>query len=289
MKTKKTFLFEVSWEVCNKVGGIYTVIKSKLGEAKREFGDNYCLIGPLLENNPDFEEETGIEVNNLKHKLVGAGITACIGRWKCAERPRVILIKYKETLDQGKLLYQMWEDFGVDSMTGTWDYIEPVFFATIAGKTIETLAHFYSDCNIVAQFHEWIAGAGLLYLRKKAPFVSTVFTTHATVLGRSMAGNGINIYKVFDEINTDSEAARFGVIAKHSLECSTAREADCFTTVSEITALEAKHMLNVEPDYVLPNGFNVKETPEPGKSREFFDKNRGKLLQFASQFLKKGT
>src|SRR3989339_390218 len=208
MKNPKTTLFEVSWEVCNKVGGIYTVIKSKLSETKKEFNDNYCLIGPLFDNNPDFQEETGIEVTNIIHKLQSAGITAKVGRWKTEAAPRVILVKYKDTLDQGKLLYLLWEDFGVDSMSGGWDYVEPVLFSTVSARVIEALSSFYSDSPIIAQFHEWISGAGILYLKKKTPHISTVFTTHATVLGRSMCGNGVDIYRDFNRINTDSEAAR---------------------------------------------------------------------------------
>ncbi|MFH0921625.1 MAG: alpha-glucan family phosphorylase [Fibrobacterota bacterium] len=287
MKDKKNYLFEVSWEVCNKVGGIYTVIKSKLTEAKKEFGDDYCLIGPLFDNNPDFQEETGIEVTNLLHKLQGAGITAKVGRWKTDSAPRVVLVKYKDTLDQGKLLYSLWEDFGVESMNGGWDYLEPVLFSTVSAHVIEALSGLYSEHRILAQFHEWIAGAGLLYLKKKTPHIATIFTTHATVLGRSMCGNGVDIYSAFSQVNTDSEAARFGVTAKHSLESVTAREADCFTTVSEITALEARHILNVEADVVLPNGFDVKHVPDPLAQPDYFIGQRKKLVDFAAGFLKK--
>lgn len=287
MSQKSMMLFEVSWEVCNKVGGIYTVIKSKLPEAKRKFGDNYVLIGPLFDNNPEFREETGIDLTGIKHKLQGAGITARIGRWNCEEAPRVILVKYKDTLDQNKLLYSLWEDYGVDSMTGGWDYVEPVLFSTMAGRVIEALSPFHAESSIVAQFHEWISGAGVLYLKKRVPHVATVFSTHATVLGRAMAGNGVDIYSVMSGINTDSEASRFGVTSKHSMESTAAREADCFTTVSEITALEAKHILHVEPDAVTPNGFPVKDIPSFDQDPGRFGAARARLLEFASRFLKK--
>jgi phosphorylase/glycogen(starch) synthase len=286
-ESKKRFLFEVSWEVCNKVGGIYTVIKSKLPEATKEFSEDYILIGPLMDTNPEFIEDTSIGLVNLKAKLKMAGITAKIGVWNHETKPRVILVSYKDGLDQNKLLFQLWEDFGIDSMSGGWDYIEPILFSVTAAKVIEALSSFYSDSDIIAQFHEWMTGAGLLYLKKKCPHIATIFTTHATVLGRSMAGNGIDIYKILSTINTDQEAIRYNVCAKHSLEATTAREADCFTTVSQITAIEAKHILNAETHIILPNGFAVKAIPSYRENPEYFKKHRERLLKFASGFLGK--
>jgi phosphorylase/glycogen(starch) synthase len=284
---KAKLLFEISWEVCNKVGGIYTVLKSKIKEVKKEFGDNYILIGPLFENNPEIIETDDEPVQKINDELVKMGFTAKVGRWNTEEMPLVILVGYKNTLDQNKLLYQLWEDYSVDSMTGGWDYIEPVIFSTMGGKVIETITNLYSEHSISAQFHEWMCGAGLLYIKKKIPSISTVFTTHATVLGRSMSGNGVDLYKTLSDIHPDSEASHFHVLAKHSIEKASAREADCFTTVSEITAIEAKHLLGIEPDIVLPNGFNVQKVPAYETNKKYFEKNRDKLLQFARQFLHK--
>jgi len=280
-------LFEVSWEVCNKVGGIYTVIKSKIGEVKKHFKDNYCLLGPLFENNPEFEDTDDKHAEKIKQELQKMGFNIHVGRWKTKNHPLVILVGYKNTQNQNKLLYQLWEDYSVDSMSGAWDYIEPVIFSTMAGKVIEAISNLYKDCRIVAQFHEWMCGAGLLYIKKKAPHIATIFTTHATVLGRSMAGNGIDIYKMLSDINADIEAPKFNVLAKYSIEKATAREADCFTTVSEITAIEAKHLLGMEPDIVLPNGFNVQGVPHFESDMDYFKQNRKKLIDFASKFLHK--
>jgi phosphorylase/glycogen(starch) synthase len=284
---KASLLFEVSWEVCNKVGGIYTVIKSKIKEVKNKFNDNYLLIGPLFENNPEIIETDDKQVKNIKAELLKMGFTAKVGRWDSAEKPLVILVGYKNTLDQNKLLYQLWEDYSVDSMSGGWDYIEPVIFSTMAAKVIEAISNLYADYTIFAQFHEWMCGAGLLYIKKSAPHISTIFTTHATVLGRALSGNGIEIYKVLADIDPHSEATRFHVLAKHSIEKATAREADCFTTVSEITAIEAKHLLGIEPDMILPNGFSVHQVPSYDQKKEYFQNNRKKLIDFARKFLNK--
>ncbi len=284
---KAKLLFEVSWEVCNKVGGIYTVIKSKIKEVKNKFEDNYLLIGPLFENNPEIIEADDKQVQNIRSELLKMGFTTKVGRWNSEEKPLVILVGYENTLDQNKLLYQLWEDYSVDSMAGGWDYIEPVIFSTMAGKVIEALSNLYSDYSIFAQFHEWICGAGLLYIKKRTPHISTIFTTHATVLGRALSGNGMEIYKVLADIDPHSEATRFHVLAKHSIEKATAREADCFTTVSEITAIEAKHLLGIEPDIILPNGFSVHQVPAYDQKKEYFQDNRQKLINFASKFLHK--
>ena len=286
MSEANKFLFEVSWEVCNKVGGIYTVIVSKLADVVKEFGDNYCLIGPLFERNEGFIEESSDEVLNIKHKLENRGIHCKIGRWDTPEKPKVILIKYTDVLDKDKLLYELWEYYAVDSMTGEWDYLEPVMFSTVAGKVIEAMTEVYENTEIIAHFHEWMTGAGLLYLKQQVPEVSTVFTTHATILGRSMAGNGIDIYNLID-ITPDKDASKYNVSAKYSMEKASAREADCFTTVSDVTAIEALKLLNHKPDVILPNGFNVKGSPDLQTNPEYFSSNRKKLLAFASKFLEK--
>ncbi|MBN2351444.1 MAG: alpha-glucan family phosphorylase [Spirochaetales bacterium] len=282
-----TFLFEISWETCNKVGGIYTVIKSKLAEVKRNLGDNYCLIGPLFDNNPEFEETDDSQAKDILQELRRADINAKVGRWKTESRPLVILVGYKDALDQGKLLYQLWEDYSVDSMTGGWDYVEPVMFSTMAARAIEAASNVLTHVGIVAQFHEWLAGAGLLYIKKHVPRVSTIFTTHATIVGRSLSGRGVDIYKILADIQPDAEAAKCNVLAKHSLEKAAAREADCFTTVSEITAIEAKYLLKMDPDVVLPNGFSVSGLPAYDKQPQYFHKQRQRLLTFASQFLQR--
>jgi len=280
-----SFLFETSWEVCNKVGGIYTVIKSKLQEVMKQFGQHYCLIGPLLESNPEFEETDDEQANRLRKELSQSGLQAKVGRWRAEGRPLVVLVAYKGFLDQNKLLYQLWEDYSVDSMTGGWDYVEPVMFSTMAGKVIEILSSLMPNLHIMAQFHEWLCGAGLLYIKKRVPRISTIFTTHATVLGRSLASHGIEIYKNLADINVEAEAARLQVTAKHSMERAAAREADCFATVSEITAIEAKYFLGVYPDVITPNGFPVSTIPSYERQPAFFQRNRQRLLEFASSFL----
>ena len=284
--SEKKFLFEVSWEVCHKVGGIYTVIRSKLAETIGTFGEDYCLIGPLFENNPEFEEEDIPDFKIIKNELKRQGFNVKLGRWKTPERPKVILVSYKGVFDQGQLLYKLWEDFGVDSMTGGWDYVEPVFFSTAAAKVIEQASEFDYD-HIHVIFHEWLTGAGLLYLKKHCPQVSLIFISHATTVGRALASTGRDLYSELEHIDSKKEAERLNVYAKHSLESTTAREADCFATVSDITALEAEHLLGTKVDTVLPNGFCSMSIPSYEDNPSLWKENRKKLLSFASRFLKR--
>lgn len=164
----------------------------------------------------------------------------------------------------------------------------PSFFSTACGIAIETIARALpAGTEKIAHFHEWMTGAGLLYLKKNVPEVSTVFTTHATILGRSMSGNNIDIYARLDEINPLPEAKRFNVMAKHSMESVCAREADCFTAVSGITAREAKALLGTPPDIVTPNGFNIDTLPDVTRDDGPYRASHDRLLKFAGAFLER--
>ncbi len=286
MNNQNTFLFEVSWEVCNKVGGIHTVVKSKIHEAIKKFGENYCLIGPLFDHNPEFIDDRNSPLTQVTDALLKEGIKTAVGYWNIPEKPPVILVKYTDTIDQSRLLYQLWKDFGVDSMTGGWDYQEPVLFATIAAKVIETASSIRNDTTFLAHFHEWTSGAGLLHLKKHAPTVATIYTAHSTVVGHKICEQGANLYQLLGKINADKEAAKQMVTAKHSLETASAREADLFTTISDITAIEAKNMLGVETGTILHNGLNINRINSE-ITPEYRSESRRKLIEFASNFLKK--
>ena len=238
----RTTLFEVSWEVCNKVGGIYAVVSSKALEAAALFGDNYYLLGPDLGNNAEFEETDEACWQELRAITARRNLACRFGRWDIPGRPKVILVGYRDRFNQGQLLFSLWNRYGIDSISGGWDYVEPVMFSTACGEVIEaacqTLAVPASG-PVLAHFHEWMCGGGLLYLKERAPKLGTVFTTHATMLGRSMAGSGFDIYKQMNQINPKMEAGAYNITAKCSMETASAREADCFTTVSRITADEA--------------------------------------------------
>ncbi|MDE5890138.1 MAG: glycogen/starch synthase, partial [Bacteroidales bacterium] len=283
------YLFEVSWEVCNKVGGIYTVIATKSLFLKSELKRHHILIGPDVwmdtESNPDFIEDP-LLYRDWKIQAASEGLRIRIGKWNVPGRPIAILVDFKQFItEQNEILTEYWKRFGVDSLTGNWDYRESALFGYAAGKVIESFYKFNlspSD-KVVAQFHEWMTGAGLLYLKWKELPVATVFTTHATVVGRCVAGNNLPLYDAMGVYDGDGKAREFNVIARHSLEKVSAQNADIFTTVSDITAVECKQFLQREIDVVTPNGFENSFTPA---TDEDYDKMRAaaraKLVEVAS-------
>ena len=278
------FLFEVSWEVCNKVGGIYTVLHSKLKQVIKNFGDNYILIGPWHEQSKDFVESSSPFLDDIRKTLVAKNIVCHVGYWDTEGKPTVILVEFKQRYNIDSLLYNLWVDFGVDSLASNYDYQEPILFSTAAGEVICSLAEEMLTQNrqVIAHFHEWMCGAGLLYLKKHGNKIATVFTTHATVLGRAMAQDNKTIYNLPPTFDPAIEARKHEVFAKHSLEKATAHEADCFTVVSNITAEESRVMLGKYPDKIVFNGLDI----EQRRKEIVSDKRpevRAKLLQIASK------
>jgi glycogen phosphorylase/synthase len=283
MTMKVEFIFETSWEVCNKVGGIHTVISTKALNIVNEVGDNYILIGPDVWRedviNPEFIPDESLFVA-WKDRASSEGLRVKTGRWNIAGKPIVILLDFTPYFgQQNEIFAGFWETYKLDSISGQWDYVEPALFGYAAGKLIESFTTFYHENhNIIAQFHEWMTGTGILYLKKFAPWVATSFTTHATALGRSIAGNNRPLYGKMKEYNPAQVAREFNIVAKQSLEKLSANEADVFTTVSEITSRECSHFLSKDVDIVTPNGFEDSFVP----TVDIFDERR----QIARESLK---
>ena len=271
------YLFEVSWEVCNKVGGIYTVIATKSLYLKSQLHKHHILIGPDVwmdtESNPDFIEDNHL-YTQWKAQAASEGLRVRVGNWNVPGRPIAILVDFKQYLTrQNDILSEYWKRFGVDSITGNWDYKENVLFGYAAGHVIESFYKFNLSASdkVVAQFHEWQTGSGLLYLKDIKIPVATVFTTHATVMGRCLAGNNLPLYDSMALYDGDQKARQFGVMARHSIEKISAQHADAFTTVSEITAKECERFLGRKVDVVTPNGFENSFTPA---TDELFEEKR---------------
>src|SRR5512133_2377092 len=287
---KVELIFETSWEVCNKVGGIHTVLSTKALNIINELKDNYVLIGPDVwredVKNPEFmPDETLFAEWRAKATLEGLRVKT--GRWNIAGKPIVILIDFTPYFgQQNEIFAGFWETYKLDSITGQWDYIEPALFGYAAGKLIESFTSFYRERhNIIAQFHEWMTGTGILYLKKHAPWIATSFTTHATVLGRCIAGNNRPLYGKMESYNPVQIAREFNVVAKQSLEKISAAEADVFTTVSQITSRECSHFLGKEVDMVTPNGFEDSFVPANERFAEARELARLKLRNVAEALL----
>lgn len=270
------FIFETSWEVCNKVGGIHTVISTKSKTLVEKYQDNYMLIGPDIvrdkEQVSEFQEDNYI-LKSWKAYTESKGIRIRIGRWKIQGEPLVVLVDFTNFFSQKDTLFEeFWKDYGLDSITGGWDYVEPFLFGYAAAKVVESYYEFYlsSQDKILSQWHEWMTGSGILYLKKACPQIATTFTTHATVLGRCIAGNNLPLYSDLQHYDAYQIANEFNVRAKFSLEKISAENADSFTTVSELTNNECKHFFGKGVDYVTPNGFEPTFVPNENE----FEKKR---------------
>lgn len=271
MDTKTTtpeYLFESSWEVCNKVGGIYTVLSTKAHTLQQMFNDKVIFIGPDVwgaTNAPDFIEDDTLFADWKEYARTTDKLKMKVGRWNVPGTPPVVLVDFKPFFtERDAFFYSMWENFRVDSMQAYGDYDESCIFAYAVGKVIESFYNFYDLSNkmVTALFNEWMLGMGALYIKKQLPAIATLFTTHATSIGRSIAGNNKALYAYMDGYNGDQMAKELNMEAKHSLEKQAALHVDCFTTVSDITARECKQLLDKAPDIVTPNGFEPNFVPE---------------------------
>ena len=292
-KLSPDFLFEVSWEVCNKMGGIHTVITTKSAELAKTYKDNHILIGPDVwmdvTENPEFIEDP-LLYKMWRISAATEGLRFRVGRWNIPSKPIVFLVDFTPYIsNKDEIMTQFWDRFGLDSISGHWDYVESLLFGYATGKLIESFIKFNTQpaTKVVAHFHEWMSGAGLLYLKDKKLPVSTMFTTHSTVLGRSVASNHIPLYSQMYNIEADSKAKELNVMAKHSLEKCAANEADVFTTVSDLTARECEQFLGRKVDIVTPNGFDPSFVPEDKELKGVRQNAKDKLISVASHLLNK--
>lgn len=258
---KPDYIFEASWEVCNKVGGIYTVLSTRANTMQKFFKDHAIFIGPdfwLHKENPLFEENTTIYASWKEQASAEDKLSLRIGRWNIPGKPLVFLVDFTPFFAQKNEFYsQMWCDYQIDSLHAYGDYDEASMFSMAAAKVVESFYHYYlsETDKVVYQAHEWMTGMGALYLHKAVPEIATIFTTHATSIGRSIAGNLKPLYDYLPAYNGDQMAEELNMQSKHSVEKQTAKNVDCFTTVSEITNRECEELLEKPADVILMNGF----------------------------------
>ena len=281
-------LFETSWEVCNKVGGIYAVLSTKAKTLHQRYKDNLIFIGPDLwtEDNPSptfVEARTPLAAWLRKAKLP-EGMRVRVGRWDIPGKPIAVLVTFGSLYTYKDALYaEMWNRYRVDSLHGYGDYDESCMFAYAAAIVIESIVKWKNnpDLKVVAHFDEWTTGMGLLYVKTHLPQVATVFTTHATSIGRSICGNGKPLYDYMQGYNGDQMAVELNMQSKHSLEKAAAHAADAFTTVSDVTARECRQLLERYP-MVTPNGFEQNYVPKGAKFTAKRNAARQRMLQVAA-------
>lgn len=262
------YLFETSWEVCNKVGGIYTVLSTRANILQKIYTNRIFFIGPDVwgtQENPWFKEDKTLFSSWREFASHNQHLPVRIGRWKVPGEPIVFLVKFDAFFEKQNDIYaEMWMDWGVDSIAAYGDYHESTMFSYATGMVIESFYRFHhlEAENVIVHCNEWMTGATALYLRKHVPSIATLFTTHATSIGRSIAGNNLPLYDHLQEYNGDQMARQLNMTAKHSIEKKAAQYVDCFTTVSDITAVECTQLLQRQPDIVTPNGFEKDFIPQ---------------------------
>ena len=262
------YIFESSWEVCNKVGGIYTVLSTRAKTLQDEMKDHVIFIGPDCwgkTNSPYFIEDLTLFSDWRIKAQAEDGLKVKVGRWDIPGQPIAILVDFQSYFAVKDQIYgQLWEDFKVDSLHAYGDYDEANMFSYAAAKVVESFYHRNIDkaAKVIYHGNEWMTCLGLLYIRKHVPEIATIFTTHATSIGRSIAGNNKPLYEYLWAYNGDQMAAELNMQSKHSIEKQAAHFVDCFTTVSDITARECKELLDKPVDFVLPNGFENNFVPK---------------------------
>ena len=302
MKTellRPDYIFESSWEVCNKVGGIYTVLSTRAKTLQETLHDRIIFIGPDVwdeKPSPYFREDVSL-LSQWQWEAREEGLSVRVGRWTVPGEPIAVLVDFKPFYAVKNQIYtRLWEDFQVDSLHAYGDYDEASMFSYAAGKVVESLYRFLSEksevgsekssyTNFIYHANEWMTGLGALYVQKYVPQVATVFTTHATSIGRSIAGNMKPLYDYLFAYNGDQMAQELNMQSKHSIEKQTAHHVDCFTTVSDITARECSELLDKTPDVVLPNGFDDSFVPKGATFARKRRLARRRMLQVASALL----
>ena len=284
------YIFESSWEVCNKVGGIYTVLSTRAKTLQEALRDKIIFIGPDFwkENeSPYFKEESSLFAD-WQWEAKNQGLKIRVGRWTVPGEPIAILVDFNPYFEKKNDIYGwLWENYGVDSLHAYGDYDEASMFSYAAALVVESFYNHYLTLKDKVIYHanEWMCGLGALYINNKLPQIGTIFTTHATSIGRSIAGNMKPLYDYLFAYNGDQMAGELNMQSKHSIEKQTAHYVDCFTTVSDITAKECVELLDKPVDVVLPNGFDNSFVPSAAKFNRKRNAARRKMLDVANALL----
>ena len=296
------YIFESSWEVCNKVGGIYTVLSTRAKTLQEAHQDKVIFIGPGLwkredgnytkEESPYFREDPSLFAD-WQWEAKENGLQVRVGRWTVPGEPIAILVDFVPYFEKKNEIYGwLWEHYSVDSLHAYGDYDEASMFSYAAALVTESFykwnvesGKWNEKTKVIYHANEWMCGLGALYINNKLPQIGTIFTTHATSIGRSIAGNMKPLYDYLFAYNGDQMAGELNMESKHSIEKQTAHYVDCFTTVSDITAKECVELLDKPVDVVLPNGFDNSFVPSASVFTRKRKAARRKMLDIANALL----
>jgi glycogen synthase len=291
-KLMPEYIFETSWEVCNMVGGIYTVLSTRAATLQEIYKDKLVFIGPdvwLDKQNPYFEEDLSLYSEWKSYTENEYNLKIRVGRWKIPGLPLAVLVDFYPLMERKNEIYgEIWEQVGVNSMAAYGDYDESSMFGYATGMVMESYYRYFNlsaKNQVAAHFNEWMTTFGAFYIAKQIPEIATLFTTHATSIGRSIAGNHKPLYDYLNEYNGDQMAYELNMVSKHSTEKVAAHLVDCFTTVSEITGIECEQLLDKKPDVITPNGFEDDFVPNGRKFTSSRKKAQDSLRHVAETLL----
>ncbi|WP_230471139.1 glycosyltransferase [Hymenobacter jejuensis] len=284
-------LVEVAWEVCNQVGGIYTVIRSKVPATVQGWDDRYCLLGPYFPHQAqgEFEPFDEHQLSTLNDPFAGAvrkmrsyGYDVQLGVWLVTGRPRVVLINPFQVYDRlNNIKSDLWHNHGIPTPEGddllhqveAFGHLAKIFIQTLTGEVVPPQ-------RVVAHFHEWMTGVAIPELRRDQVPAHLVFTTHATLLGRYLAMNDPNFYDHLMQVSWLPEAQHFNIETAVRIERAAAHGSHVFTTVSELTVRECIYLLDRIPDAVLPNGLNIERFVALHEFQNLHQQYKSKIHEF---------
>ena len=284
-------LVEVAWEVCNQVGGIYTVIRSKVPATMQGWEDRYCLLGPYFAQQAqgEFEAYDDYQLSTLSDPFAGAvrrmremGYDVCLGVWLVTGRPRTVLINPYQAYPQlGQIKYDLWDHHRIPTpdnddllhQVEAFGHLAKIFLQVLAAEVVPPQ-------RVVAHFHEWMTGVAIPGLRRDQTPLHIVFTTHATLLGRYLAMNDPNFYDHLMQVDWLPEARHFNIETAVTMERAAAHGAHVFTTVSELTVRECIYLLDRIPDAVLPNGLNIERFVAGHEFQNLHQQYKAKIHEF---------
>ena len=277
-------LFEIGWEVCSQLGGIYTVLKTKAVTMLRLWGDRYTLIGPYNPATAAMEFEELPPPQHIADALAilrKSGMVCHYGKWLINGRPPVILLDYRSRFRHADAdRYLMGKDHGIALDGFDHEVNNTVAFGFAVTDFFRALASTGTTRPVIAHFHEWMGGVAIPRIAHERLPVRTVFTTHATLLGRYLAGDNPYFYDHLPYVNPEAEAQKYQIYPRFQIEKAAAHASTVFTTVSEVTAFEAEKLLGRTPDHVLPNGLNIQRFAALHEFQELHRQYKERIHEF---------
>jgi glycogen(starch) synthase len=174
----------------------------------------------------------------------------------------------------------MWVDHHIGTDASDGEVNEVVAFGFTVVEFFRKLSEVAPGQRVLAHFHEWMGGVAVPRIAHEQLPVTTVFTTHATLLGRYLASDDPNFYDHLPYFNPEERADHYCILPRHLIEKAATHASTVFTTVSNVTAYEAEKLLGRVPDVILPNGLDIKRFEAPHEFQHQHNEVKNVLHKF---------